>query len=137
MDDATLTTTLCEILGELDGFTWDPDADIYAADTIGVYYGRISDAPDRGIGIRVYGTPDEPWVRIRRVQIWVRGARRERDSADRIADAVHARLDKLSREGGICGARRESMTALGADDTDREQRSENYTITLDNEEALQ
>lgn len=138
MDDATLTLKLCEILGGLDGFEWSDDADVvYAPDSIGVFYGAVGDAPDRAIGVRIYGTPDQPFVKRRRVQLWVRGARRDRAGADRIADAAFARLDKLSREGGILGARRESMSPQGADDNDREQRSENYTITLDNEEALQ
>lgn len=137
MDNATLTKTLCAIIGNLEGFTWDPDVDAYDPGTIGVYYGRIGDAPDRGVGVRVYNTIDEPGLRRRKVQIRSRGERRRPDGADVIADAVFARLDKLSREGGISGARRESMSDLGADDNACEQRTDNYTITLDNEEALQ
>lgn len=135
MDDATLTTTLCEIAGALDGFQWST-TDPYTADQVGVFYGRIGEEPDRAVGFRVYGATDEPGLRRRRVQAWIRGARGERDSADRIAGDLLARFEKLSREGGIVSIRRDSMSALGADDTDREQRSENYTITLDNEEAL-
>lgn len=135
MDNATLTTTLCTIIGDLDGFEWSPDAE-YGADSIALFYGRIGDAPDRAVGVRVYNTIDEPGLRRRKVQIRSRGARGRADGADVIADAVFARLDKLSREGGISGARRESMSDLGADDNAREQRTDNYTITLDNEEAL-
>ncbi len=138
MDDATLTLTLCAILGELDGFEWSADPDVdYDTASIGVFYGAIGDTPDRAVGVRIYGTPDQVFVRRRRVQFWIRGARFDRPGADRIADAVFDRLDKLSREGGISSAKRDSMTPLGADDNDRERRSENYIITLDNEEALQ
>lgn len=137
MDDATLKTRLCEILGSIDGFVWDPTPTVYPADAVGVHYGRIGDTPDRAVGVRLYDASDTRNLTQRKAQIWVRGARHERDGADRIADAVFARFDKLSREGGILGIRRESMSDMGSDDNDREQRSENYTITLDNEEALQ
>ncbi|WP_102193209.1 minor capsid protein [Microbacterium aurantiacum] len=135
MSDATLKTTLCEILGSIDGFEWSTDP--YTADVVGVFYGRIEETPDRAVGVRLYGSSDTRDLTRRKAQIWVRGARGERDSADRIADDVFARFDKLSREGGILGIRRESMSDQGSDDNGREQRSENYTITLDNKEALQ
>lgn len=135
MLDSTLTTTLCAILGSLDGFEWSTDDTPYASESVGVFYGRIEETPDRAVGVRVYNTFDEPGLHRRRVQFWIRGARGERASADLIADAVFARLDKLSRERGINFLRRESMSVIGADENDREQRSENYLVTLDNDEA--
>lgn len=137
MDDASLTIKLCEIAGALPGFTWSPTPTTYPADTTAVFYGRIADAPDRAIGIRVYSPADLEHLSRRRVQVWVRGGRGEPDGADRIADAVFARFDSLSREGGILGIRRDSFAAIGADANGREQRSENYIVTLDNKEALQ
>ncbi|MEA1264159.1 minor capsid protein [Microbacterium sp. STF-2] len=136
MKDSELKTRLCEILGSIPGFEWSTTA-AYGADSIGVWFGRIGDVPDRAVGVRLYGGSDDDDLKARKAQIWVRGARGERDSADDIADAVFARFNNLSREGGVLGIRRESMSDHGADDNDRDQRSENYTITLDNEEALQ
>lgn len=136
MKDAELRTRLCEILGTIEGFAWSP-ATPYSGDVVAVFFGAIDDAPDRAVGVRLYGGNDSDDVKARKAQIWVRGARSDRGSADDIADAVFARFDKLSREGGILGIRRESMSDQGADDSDRDLRAENYTITLDNEEALQ
>lgn len=136
MDDATLTLNLCAILGDLDGFEWSEDPDVeYAAESIGVFYGAIGETPHRAVGLRVYGTPDRVFVRRRRVQAWIRGDRFDRPGADRIAGAVFTRFDNLSREGGIVSVKRDSMSPLGADDNDRERRSENYMVTLDNDEA--
>lgn len=136
MKDSTLKTRLCEILGTIAGFEWSTTG-AYSPDSIGVWFGGIEDSPDRAVGVRLYGGSDVDKLTKRKAQIWVRGARDERDSADDIADAVFDRFDNLSREGGILGIRRESMSDQGTDDNGRDQRSENYTITLDNEEALQ
>ncbi|MDR6142390.1 hypothetical protein QE375_001944 [Microbacterium foliorum] len=136
MKDSVLKTRLCEILGTIAGFEWSTTG-AYAADSIGVWFGGIEDSPDRAVGVRLYGGSDVDKLTKRKAQIWVRGARDERGSADDIADAVFDRFDNLSREGGILGIRRESMSDQGTDDNGRDQRSENYTITLDNEEALQ
>lgn len=136
MKDSQLKTRLCEILGTIDDFAWNPTTP-YAGDDVAVFFGAIDDAPDRAVGVRLYGGSDDDDLKARKAQIWVRGARGVRGSADDIADAVFVRFDKLSREGGILGIRRESMSDQGADDSDRDLRAENYTITLDNEEALQ
>lgn len=136
MKDSELKTRLCEILGSIAGFEWSTTA-AYGTDSVGVWFGRIGDVPDRAVGVRLYGGSDDDDLKARKAQIWVRGARGERDSADDIADAVFTRFNNLSREGGVLGIRRESMSDQGADDNDRDQRSENYTIILDNEEALQ
>lgn len=137
MNDRELKTRLCEILGSIPGFEWDPAEDAeYSPGSVGVFFGGIRDAPDQAVGVRLYGGNHDPNLKTRKAQIWVRGGRRELGSADDIADAVLARFDGLSREGGILGIRRESMSDQGSDDNDRDLRSENYTITLDNEEAL-
>jgi hypothetical protein len=137
VNDREIKTRLCEILGTIDGFEWDETKDAYAPDSVGVWFGGIGDSPDRGVGVRLYGGRDVADLTERRAQVWVRGDRGERGSADDIADAVFARFTKLSREGGILSIRRESMSDQGSDNNDREQRAENYLITLDNEEALQ
>lgn len=135
MDDDTLTIRLCELVGAIPTFAWRPTGPAYTESEIGVFYGRIADAPDRAVGVRVYGAIDEDHLNQRRAQLKVRGSRRERDSADRIASIVFTAMQGLSRVGGISGIRRESMAPLGDDTNGREERTENYLITLDNLEA--
>lgn len=138
MDDADLTTKLCEIIGALDGFAWltDPEGPAYPADAIGVFYGAIGDTPDAAVGVRVYNTIDDRHLHLRRVQVRVRGGQHDSAGADRIAGLIFARFDSLSREGGISGIRRESIGRLGADQNGRDERTENYLIILDNQETL-
>lgn len=131
MDDDALTTRLCQLLGAIPTF----DFPTHTPAGVGVFYGRIDDAPDRAVGVRVYGAVDEEHLHWRRAQIRLRGGRRQRDGADRLASVVFTALQGLSRVGGISGIRRESMTPLGADQNGREERTENYIIILDNQEA--
>lgn len=135
MDDATLTRRLGAIIGRIPTFAWHPDGGAPSTSEIGVYYGKIPDRPDRAVGIRVYGDPDVPDLSVRRVQLRVRGSRRRPDGADVIADVLHAVLHERPRGDGISVIRRISFALLGADTSDREERSENYLITLDNLEA--
>lgn len=132
MDDATLTKRICELLDAI------PTFDYFTAPSPGgvaVFYGRIDPEPNRAVGVRVYATTDEPNLSWRRAQIRIRGDKRRRDDADRIAGVVFAALQGLSRTGGISGIRRESMSPGGADETGREERTDNYVIVLDNPEA--
>lgn len=138
MDDATLTTTICELLGALEGdWAWKEDSP-YTSSEIGVFYGQIGDTPDRAVGVRVYATTDIPLEHLswRRVQLRHRGARDRPDGADELASATFAALQGLSRVGGISGANRMSMAPLGADQNGREERTDNYIIILDNPEAF-
>ena len=135
MDDSTLTIRLAEIVGDLPTFAWRPDGTAYTSDEIGVFYGAIPDGPDRAVGIRAYGTIDEPDLLSRRVQLHIRGARRAPFSADRIADVLFAVLHERVRGGGIASIRRTSSAPLGADGNGREERTENYLVVLDNLEA--
>lgn len=138
IDDATLTKLICSLLGEVPGWLWHTDDTPYPKTSTGIFYGAIQPDPDRAIGVRVYATTDnyEESLSSRRVQIRVRGRARSVDDADNLAQVAFLRLQGLSRVGGISGIRRDSMSPLGADDNGREQRSENYTIILDNQEAL-
>ena len=137
MDDVTLTEFLGAALGELDGFEWHPAGEPFTADAVAVVYGRIPPDPDRAVGLRVYATTDDDVEHnhSRRVQVRLRGARGAPGGADALALPVYLALTNLSRVGGISGVTRESMAPLGADGNDRDQRSDNYTITLDNTEA--
>lgn len=132
MDDSTLTKLLCALIGGIPTFDW-PE---HTPTGIAVFYGRIDPSPDRAVGVRVYGSDDERYLNQRRVQLRIRGRKEDRADADTIASVIFAVLPGLSRVGGISGIRRESMTPLGADQNGREERTENYTITLDNLEVL-
>jgi hypothetical protein len=137
VDDAQLTFTLCSILGRIPSWSWRPDGPGYTASEVGIFYGAIGATPDRAVGVRVYGTEDDPLADLygRRAQLHFRGGKNQRDGADRMAGAAFVVLDGLSRVGGISGIRRISFGSLGADDNGREERTDNYRITLDNPEA--
>jgi hypothetical protein len=135
VDDVTLTKLICSILGTLPGWAWREGAP-YTADEVGIFYGAIPDFPDQAVGVRLYAvvdSRDDPAQR--RVQLTIRGKPGRPDGADSLAGFALAALDDLSRVAGINGARRTSMGPLGADTNQREERSENYTIILDNPEA--
>lgn len=139
MDDAQLTDRICDLIGRVPGWEWDPapDAPEYPATSTGIYYGAIPDAPDRAVGVRVYAPIDDGETLARRVQIRTRGRKHLTNDADRMAGVIFAVLHGLSRVGGISDIRRISFGPLGADTKGREERSDNYQIILDNPEALQ
>jgi hypothetical protein len=136
VDDATLTRLVCLLLGQLPGWEWRPDGPEYTATEVGIFYGAIAETPDRAIGVRVYGSSDDrndPTQR--RVQLITRGKKGQPDGADVLAGHAFTRLTGVSRLFGINGISRTSMGPLGTDTNEREQRSDNYSITLDNPEA--
>lgn len=161
MDDVKLTQLICFILGTIPGWDWssadpgtvktisDEFTDTYfdelpyslgdhvsdPADVV-IFYGALGASPDRAVGVRVYGTTDEPDLRWRRVQIRFRGERGRPDGADALATPAFEALHGLSRLAGISGISRQSMSPAGADDNRREERTENYLVLLDNDEAL-
>lgn len=136
LDDVELTMTVAEFLGDIDGWEWRPTGPAYTNAEVGVDYGAIKSDTDRRVGVRVYMTKDEPNLSWRRVQLKFRGGRGAPQGADALADAAFARLQGLSRVGGISGISRLSMAPGGADANGREERTDNYIITLDNQEAL-
>lgn len=135
MDDETITTRLGEILGSLPSFAWRPDGADPTDLEIGVYYGAVLDKPDRGVGITVYSSADQPDLLARRVQFDVRGRRAQPFGADRIAAVLFTVLDHRPRGDGFASVIRTSFARLGADTNGRDRRTENYLITLDNQEA--
>jgi len=138
LDDATLTMLICATLGTIPGWDWNPDdpEHVYAKDAVVIYYGALGTEPDKGVGVRVYGTTDERDLSWRRVQLRLRGERGRPDGADRLSAPSFAILHGLSRLGGISSITRQSMAPAGADDNRREERTENYLIILDNQESL-
>lgn len=137
MDDSQLTVALAEILGAIEGWEWRVGGPKYDGQSVAIYYGPIDDSPDRAVGVRVYAGDDDAqsYLSTRRAQLRFRGEKNRRDGADVLAGEAFAALHGLSRVGGISGIRRISMSPLGADDNNRDQRTDNYEITLDNTEA--
>ena len=137
MDDVRLTKLLCGLVGSVPGWSWRESGPAYTASELGVFYGPIADKPDRAIGVRLYGVPldDVNVSRERLVQFRVRGAPGRRDGADAIASVLRTVLGGIVRRDGISEVSFQSMASLGADTNGREERSENYIIILDNQEA--
>ena len=135
MTDRDLTIALCELLAEELGWSWSL-TEPYPAGAVGLFYGPIADAPDRAVGVRVYGGSD-PRVRAptRSVQLLLRGRPGEPDGADFLADAAFGVLHKTLRCRGILAGQRSYFGPLGADANGREERADNYEIHLDNMEA--
>lgn len=133
MDDETLTVAVCAHLGGIDGWAWS-DSTAYPSDQVGVYYGSIPDAPDLAVGVRLYGATDDD-LSTRRVQLRLRGARQDRAGADRLGAAALERMHSTPHPPGIAYIRRQSMAPYGADTNQREERTENYLIILDNKES--
>lgn len=132
MDDPTLTATICGLLGAVPGWEWRPDGPAYQSTELGISYGSIPPNPDRGIGVRIYSADDARDLLTRRVQLRFRGTPGRPDGADNLASVAFAALNGLSRVGGISGISRISMAPLGADANGREERTDNYEVTLDN-----
>jgi len=138
VDDATLTKLLCQILGGVAGYTWRENGPEYTASEVGIYYGAIPEGNYRAaIGVRVYGGTDDNVTSLhgRRAQLRFRGGKRHRGGADSLAHPAFLVLTGLSRTGGISGISRISFDPAGADGNGREERTDNYIITLDNTEA--
>lgn len=135
MDDETLTRRLCAIVGAVPSFAWHTDGTPYPASAIGVHYGPLNDQTDKAVGITVYGSIDEPDLLSRRVQLHIRGGRREPFGADRIAGVLFAVLHDRTRGDGMASIRRISASPSTPDENGRMVRTDNYLITLDNLEA--
>ena len=135
MTDRDLTIALCELLAEEVGWSWSL-TEPYPAGAVGLFYGSIGDAPDRAVGVRVYGGSDpRVYAPTRSVQLLLRGRPGEPDGADALADAAFGVLHKTLRRRGILAGQRSYFGPLGADVNGREERADNYEIHLDNMEA--
>ena len=135
MDDDELTRRVCAILGTVPTWAYRPDGSAFLPREVGIVYGAVPTSPDRAIGVRVYDGDDLPGLHERRLQLHFRGAPGVAFDADRIAGIAFTVLQGLSRRDGISDARRVSFAPLGADGNRREERTDNYLITLDNTEA--
>lgn len=137
MDDAELTKLLCAVLGGIDGWVWSETGDGYDSAEVCVFYGRIPEKPDVAAGVRVYGGTDDrfPALSWRRAQVRLRGGRGDPAGADVLGGAVFRALQGLAGVPGISDISRTSFAPLGADTNEREERTENFIIILDNQES--
>ncbi len=135
MDDADLTQAICAFLARVPGWAG-PDRAEHATATTAIFYGRIADKPDSAIGVRVYGLGGATDGReTRRVQLRIRGTRNDPSSADRLAGIARTVLEGISRDSGVNGISHQSFAPIGADGNERDQRTDNYLVVLDNLEA--
>lgn len=137
MDTRTLIETLAQVLADRAGWQWRPNGPAYTDGEVGITYGALPDGPDAAVGITAYWSDDDlaTSLAVRRVQLRFRGPRRSRAGADDLADAAFAVLQGLARVAGLNLVFRVQMAHLGADENDRQERTDSYEIILDNLEA--
>lgn len=142
MDDDVLVTRLIEVLAARCGWAWHPDGTPYDGTVPALFYGRIPDDPDEAIGLTLYDAEDTPNyegpaydLKVRRVQLWIRGARRSSAGADRLASAAKAALHGLTRTAGLADVRRVLVAPMGVDGNLRSERADSYQIITDLPEA--
>jgi len=137
VDTAQVTTTVCVILDAAGVGEWRPTG-AYTTAEVGIFYGAIAAAPDRGIGVTTYMQTDdvETGLAVRMVQLWCRGTHGDPRGADVLADAAFAALHGIYHRSGLASITRKSSAPMGADGNGRQERSDNYVIVIDNPEAL-
>lgn len=136
MDDDELTEAICLLLE-------DAGAGAFATEATGeqtqIVYGDVAaTGAHRAIGVTVYTSVADDvqnGLTARRVQVRVRGAQDDRRSANQLAGAVFTALHRTIRSRGVAFGVRVSFAPLGEDGNRRQERAENYQITLDNPEA--
>lgn len=131
-----MVKALCFVLASRAGWAWAPTGQ-YEPEDVAVFYGALGTAPDRAVGVTPYAPSDdlETGLAVRRVQIRHRGAPYSPSDADDLADTTFAALQGMARVAGISLVVRVSSVRLGADGNGRQERTDNYQITLDNPEA--
>lgn len=136
MDDDALTTAVCMLLQDAGAGVFEDGA---TGDQVQIVYGALTAVGvDRAIGVTTYASVADDvqnGLTARRVQVRVRGAQGDRRSANQIAGAVFTALHRTIRSRGIAFGVRVSFAPLGEDGNRRQERAENYQITLDNPEA--
>lgn len=139
MDDDELTIAICELLHDAGAGVWNPatGATYAASDTV-IWYGQLGTTPHRGIAVAVYTTAADDvqnGLTARRVQLRSRGAPDDPRGANQIAGLGFTALHRVIRSRGVAFGARVSFARLGPDGSRRQERTDNYTITLDNPEA--
>ena len=137
MDDDTLTARICLALAVLPGWEYHEDDTPFSPGGTAIFFGAIESKPDRAVGVKVYGGADDrvTGIATRRVQLRFRGAPRQRGGAERQAALAFTVLQGRMRRDGINDIERISFSPPTTDDSGRDERTDNYLITLDNLEA--
>lgn len=136
MDTTALVTAVNQILHTASVGVWRPTGAVYSAAEVAIFYGPIGSTPDRAIGVTCYTQTDYPdpdsGQADRYVQVRCRGARGLPNGADILADAVFAALHGVYQTAGIARIVRTSTAPLGADENARQERTDNYQVTISN-----
>jgi hypothetical protein len=138
VDDDDLTVAICELLQDAGAGVWDPTGAAYTAGTTAIWYGALGTTPHRGIAVAVYAPVVDDvqnGLTARRVQLRSRGAPDDPRGANQIAGLAFTALHRTIRSRGVAFGVRQSFARLGPDGSRRQERTDNYTITLDNPEA--
>ena len=125
LSDEALSRHLAQVLADagIGSTTATPGAPLIAAK-------RLPHDPDVGIGVTVYLADDALLLNTRRVQFWFRGAPHDPFGPDRLADRVFRLLHMTHHDGHIARITRASFALLGVDGNARDERTDNYEITL-------
>jgi len=105
--------------------------------TTPVFFKALPTTPDRCIAITAYSTLDEPKVAASkvRVQFWFRGIVNNSLDVDELGDSVFNLLqgaeDLTFGTAHVAQMLRVSSGQLGADDSKRNERSDNYELDVD------
>ena len=107
----------------------------YAATDIAISIDDLPTTPDRGIAMSLYDVEDTPGTdSVVGLQLWIRGAAKNKASAKETKDAVFDALHNLQDVtwAGIPIVRiwRQSGANLGADGNGRQEISQNYYLQL-------
>ncbi len=137
MDDAEVTLAICELLGEIDGWTFTPDEVITAEADLIIFAETADDRPDRAVAVRLYDGGDDPETGLayRMVQLKFRGAPHDLLGANRLAGIAFEHLRTVASRRGIAWLRRTSFAPAKTDGNHRAQRTDNYRSTLEHPEA--
>lgn len=131
--EKALVRGVCEALGEESFLSWiDPDTvGAYTPDQAGLYLGAVPSTPRRGIAVNSYTVAMHPDPIV---GVQFHFAAQDPDDLTEMAQAVSDVLE--GRWGGMLGTVRlvasawQSGTPLGQDANGREQRTENYYLTI-------
>lgn len=133
INDIGLVQLLAQLLADAGAGAWQPEGPDFVATQTAIWYGALASSPDRGYAIAVYGTRDTvgaaPITR-RYVQLRSRGTSGVVNDADTLADAAFTALHGRTHAGPLAQVRRISALRLGADDLDRQERTDNYEVLL-------
>lgn len=109
----------------------------YLASETAIVFGDLPTAPDRAVGIGVYGAVDEGSVPLSslRVQFLCRGSRDDSLDPGEVAGAIFTVLQGLQHQdfgaAHVNLAQRVSRIPLGIDEAKRSLRADNYALDVD------